>query len=98
MQSDMAETAAQQECSYCHDDNNSVEITEGFMGTTHRLKCSGEELLTFTAYPGDFHVGAVVYISSKGMILMDTGDPLYNDYLPVDFCPVCGRKLGADNE
>lgn len=94
----MTETKKQRECEYCHDGNNSVEVVSYRDNCTHEFECSWYALLMFDAYPGDFHVGADVYVSSQGLILMETGEAMDNDYLPIRFCPVCGRKLGDLNE
>lgn len=92
----MTETESQKRCEYCHNSGCHVPIVSRDIPLA--IRCGITPLVNFTAYPGDFEVGADVYVSGDGYILLDTGDENYNDYEHIKFCPMCGRKLGDNDE
>lgn len=86
----MSETKEQQVCPYCHSNGN---VTTVGVRDSEKFE-RGQSLVGFNVYAGDFHIGADVYVSPSGVILLDTGDEFHSDYEEIKYCPICGRKLG----
>lgn len=90
----MTETKAQQECPYCHGNKrNKITVDDIAFGIkTYRV--GSEPIISAPTIVG----GVDIYVGVAGYIVLDAHDDVYSEVEAAVACPMCGRKLGEDNE
>ena len=91
----MTETKVQRECPYCHGgERNKCEVYDSTLRKNITYKVGSDSFIDENTITGS----ARLYVGIDGYIILDAGEDVYNVVEEAVACPMCGRKLGQDND